>query len=77
MSTHTLMITLELDVDEASSDAVHAGRAAEEWARGASGAVLSKGVRVTTYGVACVGVSRACLDAVLARVAEIAARAEP
>lgn len=72
MKLHTLHITLELDVDEASADALHAGRAAEEWARAAAGAVLAAGVRVTTYGVAVVPVSRAALDEALARVADVA-----
>lgn len=74
---HTLHITLELDVDEASADAVHAGRAAEEWAREAAGAVLSRGVRVATYGVSVVPVGRAALDAVLKMVASIAEKASP
>lgn len=68
----TLHITLEVDVDEASTDAVHAGRAAEEWAREAVGAVLSTGVRVVTYNVAVVPVSRAALDATLEEIARIA-----
>lgn len=69
---HTLHITLELDVDEASADATHAARTAEVWAREAVGAVVATGVRVVTFNVVVVPVSRAALDAALERVAEFA-----
>lgn len=72
MKPHTLHITLELDVDEASADALHAGRAAEERARELVGEVLSTGVRVVSYGVAVLPVSRAALDETLVRLGRAA-----
>lgn len=69
---HSLLINLELDVDEASADAQRAGRTAEERARELVGEVMGAGVRVVSYSVVVVPVSRAALDAAMRRVADVA-----